>query len=161
MGAAMSYSYDASKLPAPGIYRLTRTVVNPMGDKRVKNEFAREPLWQAGRRVLIRPDDLGFSDTKCERLKISAMGGYAHQGFFLDVVPSHRDDPDYTKIVQRSEALLEPGLLELEPPSIESVLTLQHWENWNSPLLQQLVDSGKITLDDVNEAIKQYLARPE
>lgn len=43
--------------PQPGIYALSRRVVNPNGDARVKHLFWRKPVWEAGTKFVVEPFD--------------------------------------------------------------------------------------------------------
>ena len=143
-------------MPQPGIYRITRNVKNPQGDKRVTRKFADLPVWPAGMRVVVRSEHI---EGDLYRLRIFKVNGFSHDGMYLDlhkhVIKSSLGTN--LKYVQAVRALLTLGVLEPEPVSLESELHLRHYENFNSPLLERLIKSGELTIAEVLEALDSYL----
>ncbi len=128
----------------PGIYTLTRDVVNPLGDKRVKREFDRMPLWKKGMRLIVEDGTVGLRTTG---LRIYPVGGYSHLGVNTDL--------DFQK--ESAEALTAPGVLEIEPPSIEAAYALRHDLNLYSPVMDVLYKSGQLTIEAAVIALEEYI----
>lgn len=137
---------NKDQLPKPGIYIITRDVENPRGDKRVRREFKRDPVWPKGTRLIVK--EWSTSDPDCTRLEAYPLGRYSTDGFMLDYY-------ERTGEAERAQvdALLAPGVLELEPPSLESALAIRGDLRRYDVLLDRLIAMGKITIADVLAAI--------
>lgn len=143
---------NKAQIPVPGIYRITRDTKNPRVDRRVSVDFNRIEIWKAGTRIGIRMESCFTDDngTVKYRPRLWKLGQYDFHGFWIDTYP--KSDPKDTEQVN---AILAPGVLEMEPPSLESELTIRGKRDYYTTLLQRLVNNGNVTIYQVIEALEK------
>jgi hypothetical protein len=137
-----------------GIYRLTRDVVNPKPDRRQRYDWKAQPMWQAGALFYVRTETHEvFNDVTPLVVTTICTGPY---------------DSDRTRLDDVRIAEIIPAL---EPVPVDSVAMLLHYnehvevsaagDGFLPEAMQLLVDSGKLTLDDVREALRAAYEAPE
>lgn len=126
------------------IYRVSRNVRNPKPDRRQKKEISCQEWIGEGTLFTYRgPGD------HSPGLRLDPVPGYGWHGYIQQYT-----DPDLFPMVVRA---LEPA-----PEKLKSVLGLLESESaYSADILMMLVDSGKITLDDIKNAGAAYLALDE
>jgi hypothetical protein len=133
----------------PGLYILTRDVVNPLTDKRFKHSWLLQSMWKAGTIFNVRPDaDFGYGVKP------------AHDSHYQELYPPgpRSSDDRRAQFSALVDALQPKQDLSLE----EQFCAEGHgWGNLHSPVLDELIRAGKVTATDCLEALRAYLARPE
>lgn len=129
-------------LPEPGRYRVVQDVENPLGDRRYKvsYELAKIPLWNKGMVINVAKSHIAPDG-------VEAFTKFRHCGILMT---PHTKDTDPSGV---RWAALEPHLEKL-PVGVKELLVVENMEHWYSPILQRLVDEGKVTLEDVSAAFK-------
>ena len=140
---------NKDRLPAPGIYVLSRDLTNPNSDKRKRGDFSKDEFWKAGTRLLVNRYD---SDGGYPRVVVSHVGKYYWYGIVLNLYPKS-EEFDGKKHVAAVNLLLEPGVLVREEDSIQSVMLVNGDGDHYNPILKKLFEAGKITIEDVIAAM--------
>ena len=125
-----------------GIYRLTKTINNPKGDKRCGPKYWRRPEWKEGDRFLILPyEDPGkpMCRTPTGKMILEPLAGDRPQV----MIGGRLDEVSF---------LILPHL-ELLPESLESILAVTGWSA--RTVLADLLQMNYITLDDVKRTIQK------
>lgn len=137
----------------PGRYRLTKDVLNPSPDRRVSTRYTHGD-W---RKYTTIPADWTFI----------VRSGHKHSDFPEppSLIAEGRYSSQDIQIYDATEphALLAAMLPYLEPMEwdIHSALRAEALGEWYSPLLDQLAQMGKITLNDIKEACRREYDLPE
>jgi hypothetical protein len=122
----------------PGLYQLARDVENPHPDRRKVRNWTAQTEWKKGERFIFRHR---FVDRR-EDGTILYCGELGKVGTY----DSLNDMSDGFK------ALLD-ALVPVEH-TVSSYLVMQDWSHPSNKILQKLVDTKKLSLDDIGEAIK-------
>lgn len=135
-----------STFSKPGIYVLKADLVNPNPDRRRKN-MPDLPVWPAGMRVVFREYN---SEELPGLFTVYAVSAYEQdciRGRLADD-PKKQKSPDQRWLVMRDQ-----GVWEREEDSAFWALESEHTSTASAWLFQRLIDTGKITLDDLRQAI--------
>lgn len=123
-----------------GTFKLERDVKNPHPDKRAKYDRGKHPVWKAGTRYRVTNiHAVLYGEKKPEPTTIQIR--------FLDGggLSSNENEEGVKALLENSVAFEDVALL----------LERNHFSNGGTLLLQRLVDAGKISLDDIRDAIRQ------
>jgi hypothetical protein len=124
----------------PGTYRLTRDVINPHPDRRMRRDWRALPVVPAGTMFAV---SLWCPGTDNETVELKAHSSVGHD---WSIGPSN-DLFD----------LIAPFLYPVEESPTDYLLR-ETYEHHAGRLLDILVTQGKLTLADVVEALEAYKA---
>lgn len=132
----------------PGkIYKTTTPVENPKPDKRKTRDWRARMSIEVGTRVLVTDTQWELSDTKNER-------PYYNFEPAAHAFPTLYRVPMYTSLF---DAILKQGGLMPDHETLDDVLTAARHTTSAEDVLQRLIISGKLTLDDVQNAVYEAI----
>jgi hypothetical protein len=149
-----------------GYYKLTQDVRNPKPDRRSKRRLDAAEVWPAGTIVFITDRREGVlrqaENAAGERLGLK-VEDIAEQGEirFNDntQVLYTLEDTDWVR--QHPECIQGNGILTACEPATKTLGQVLKQSDWNADaLLALLIDTGKITLEDV-DALKKHDLTPD
>lgn len=133
----------------PGLYRLSQDVLNPAPQKNRVDWTYREK-WEAGKLFAINDN----TSIHCKILR-AVNTSYA----YLNIVEPDTNDPTSSPKDEHRLAAIMPHLVKLPPTLGGLLLNRNIYER--QAVLTTLVDSGKISLDDVRQALATMDASSE
>ena len=136
-----------STLKQPGIYILQADVTNPKPDRRSK-DMPNLPVWPAGMRVVFREYDPKELPGLFMIYRAGAYESDSVKGRLADD-PKKQREPD-----PRWLAMCD-GVWLREEDTAFWVLEEAHTNTSSAWLFQRLVDTGKISLNDLRRAIRE------
>lgn len=131
-------AWNASGVPEPGIYELSKDVKNPKPDRRTTRDWRAIPVWEKGTRFLILEDrELGYP-------RLTRLGSYHHEDVSLLQSRSLRESKTFTILEE-----LVPALVRVPGPEAEMRFWFErtcYGDSFAYDALEKLFVEGKIDI---------------
>src|SRR5262245_25716031 len=126
----------------PGLYVLDRDVQNPKVDRRrnADRDWTARKVWKAGTRFVVKVNDNGVAEFRT----VTSRQSYNTLLFFPEGSRSFDDG----KAIAIAEALVP-----YEAQTVDEVVEREGRRGWEAWALVALVKSGRLTLEDVAQAL--------